>query len=157
MPKVLFVCLGNICRSPLAEGIFDHLVTEAGLSSKIRIDSCGTSGHHVGEKADPRSIEIARQHDIELVTRSRQFKAHDLQNFDYVLAMDRSNYRNILSMGAPGGKAKVKLMLTFDPDSTIQDVPDPYYGGDAGFKNVYDMLLISCENLLTHIRKENNL
>jgi len=150
--KLLFVCLGNICRSPLAEGIFIHLAREADQLHRFEIDSAGTGGWHAGNPADPRSIQIAAANGVELPSRARQYDASDdPERFTLILAMDRQNERDLLDLGTP--REKVRLMRSFDPElagakgSTL-DVPDPYYGGDDGFRTVYEMLDRACRGLL---------
>lgn len=162
--KVLFVCLGNICRSPMAEGLFIHLAEEAGISDKFEIDSAGTSAHHAGELADRRMRTTAAAHGIALTTRSRQFRKQDLSEFDYILAMDRSNLSNIKSLQSPGAKyrAEVQLMRFYDEKvwalpNESEDVPDPYYGGDDGFEEVYDMLLRANKKLLQCLRDKHGI
>jgi protein-tyrosine phosphatase len=150
--SVLFVCLGNICRSPLAEGIFTHMVNERGLDDRFTIDSCGTGGWHVGNPPDPRSVLVASTHGIDLTTlRARQFdETNDPETFDLLIPMDKQNHRDIVKLGTPPEKAK--LMRAFDPETPHgPDVPDPYYGGDDGFEKVYQMLVRSCEGLLDSI------
>tara|TARA_A100001391_G_C4973560_1_gene253342 strand:- start:307 stop:795 length:489 start_codon:yes stop_codon:yes gene_type:complete len=151
--SVLFVCLGNICRSPLADGIFAHMVAQQGLSDRFRIDSCGTGAWHVGNPPDPRSILTGAKHNIDLTTlRARQFDAEsDPIVFDWIIPMDASNQRELIKQGTP--KDKVRLMRSFDPayakKSKAPDVPDPYYGGDDGFDKVYEMLTCACAGLLS--------
>lgn len=155
--KVLFVCLGNICRSPMAEGLFDDLVKKSGLSERFEIDSAGTSNHHEGELADRRMRETARRHGIELVTRARPLRRKDLQEFDYIAAMDRSVFRAIQALRGESATANVFLMRDFDPSPDSPDVPDPYYGGSEGFEEVYQILLRSTMELLAHIRVEKGI
>jgi len=156
MVKVLFVCLGNICRSPLAEGIFKQRVSQEGLENKIFVDSAGTSGWHVGDPPDPRSVDVARENGIELDSFGRKAISEDFQKFDYIIAMDKNNYSDL--KGLPGSKkegaAKLYLMRDFDDIGKGQDVPDPYYGGPDGFNYVFELLDRSCQNLLDEI-KEN--
>ena len=150
--SVLFVCLGNICRSPLAEGIFEHLVTEAGLEERFEIDSAGTGAWHVGERPDARAAMVANQHGVELESRARQLTDDDLHHFDYVIAMDRENLRNIERMAdATGSEANVHLLREFDQSVDGDEVPDPYYGGASGFETVYEMLHRSCHVLLERL------
>lgn len=150
--SVLFVCLGNICRSPLAEGIFLHLVEEAGLGEKFEIDSAGTGSWHVGEAPDARASLVASQHGVDLPSRARQLTEADLEHFDYVIAMDRENLRNIERMAdATGSDAHVKLLRDYDPEGE-GEVPDPYYGGASGFETVYSMVMRSCQSLLDELR-----
>ncbi len=149
---VLFVCLGNICRSPLAEGIFTHLAERRGVRDRFLIDSCGTGGWHVGGPSDLRSIAIARKYGIELTRVARQFHpTRDLERFHWLIPMDRSNARSLLSAGADSGR--VHLMRSFDPALRGRpphelDVPDPYEWPGDGFEEVYQMLRSSCEGLL---------
>jgi len=159
MIHVMFVCLGNICRSPLAEGVFKKLVKDRNLHDEVIVDSAGTSDWHVGDLPDPRTEEIANEHGILLDHRGQQIHSKDLQTFDYIIAMDNSNYNNIRSLKGFGekGQGNLVLMRDFDELGKGKDVPDPYYGGQDGFKNVYDMLLRSCNNFLDHIVKEHNL
>lgn len=151
MIKVLFVCLGNICRSPLAEGIMKHKIKRAGLEDKIAVASAGTSGWHIGEAADPRSADIALQHGIVLDSYGRKAVAGDFMDYDYILAMDQDNYASLKQLASRGAKAALYLMRHYDDIGTGQDVPDPYYGGEDGFQNVYELLDRSCENLLQEI------
>ena len=140
--SVLFVCLGNICRSPLAEGIFRHLVDEAGLTDNFFIDSAGTGAWHVGEAADGRMMVVARQ-----VT------AEDLDRFDYVIAMDRSNLQDLQRMvDLSGADVSLHLLREFDPENEGDEVPDPYYGGASGFEQVYKIVYRSCQRFLEHVR-----
>jgi len=151
--RVLFVCLGNICRSPLAEGVFKHLVDEAGLSGKFAIDSAGTGSWHVGERPDARAAMVAREHGVELDSRARQVTEQDLREFDYVIAMDRENLRSLERLaGASEATAEIGLLRAYEPDPDSEEVPDPYYGGVSGFENVYDIVARSCEGLLTRLR-----
>lgn len=144
--KILMVCLGNICRSPLAEGILLEKIKERKLSWEV--DSAGTSGWHQGALPDRRSIEVAKAHGIDLTyQRSRQFKAADLDQFDLILAMDSSNYSNIVRMAtSEAQKSKVKLILNYAYPNENRAVPDPYYEG--GFEKVYQMIAIACEKII---------
>ncbi len=151
MTSVLFVCLGNICRSPLAEGILINLIKTRGLTAKYTIDSAGTASYHIGKHADPRSIAVGQKHNIHLPSRARQFTTSDFDKFDVIIAMDSSNRRNILALARnTEDEAKVHQMRDFDPNGR-GDVPDPYYGGDSGFDDVYTMLLRCCNGLLDAI------
>ncbi|MFI4897638.1 MAG: low molecular weight protein-tyrosine-phosphatase, partial [Phycisphaerales bacterium JB059] len=152
---VLFVCLGNICRSPLGEGIFLHMARQRGALDRFDVDSCGTGAWHAGERADPRSIAIAKKYGIELPSIARQFDPRaDVERFDLILAMDRQNERDLLGAGAP--EDRVRLMRSFDPtldgaSGKALDVPDPYYGRGDGFQRVYDMLTRACAGLLDEL------
>ncbi len=152
--KILFVCLGNICRSPLAEAVFRDKVARRKLDSHFEIDSCGTSNYHIGDIPDPRTIAMAKKHGVEINHIVRQFTAEDLKEFDFIFAMDRSNHQNImrLSDNEMHGQ-KVFLMREFDSTGKGKEVPDPYYGDERNFQEVYDILDRSTENFLTHIEE----
>lgn len=157
--KVLFVCLGNICRSPMAEGLFLDLIEKEGVADRFEVDSAGTAGHHVGEQADRRMQETARSHGVYLPSRARKFIREDLDAFDYILPMDHSNLSNIkrLTDSNKEHRAQVILMRDFDPEPGDGNVPDPYYGGISGFEDVYQILLRSNQRLLDKIKAENTL
>lgn len=150
--KVLFVCLGNICRSPTAEGVFRHYVEQAGLSDKITVDSAGTSDWHIGKGPDPRTQDAAAKRGYDLsALRGRQAKAEDFAKFDLILAMDKSNLSNLQAIQPNDGKAELALFLPrfgISPD----EVPDPYYGGEDGFELVLDMLEQASQVLLDEIK-----
>lgn len=152
--KLLFVCLGNICRSPSAENIMKHIIEREGLSDRIICDSAGTSSYHIGSSPDRRMTVAAQIRGITLEGKARQFKKLDFEEFDLILAMDRENYQDILYLD-PNGKYrdKVRLMCDFCTHHNIKEVPDPYYGGPEGFNQVIDLLLDACEGLLDHIIK----
>lgn len=146
------VCLGNICRSPLAEGILKSKIH----SDKIIVDSAGTSGHHEGEKPDVRSIDIAIKNDIDIRDqRSRKFTVEDFNVFDLIYAMDESNYDNIIKLSNSNkSKSKVKMILNESYPNQNLNVPDPYYGGDSGFKNVFNMLDEACDVIASKINED---
>ena len=147
--KVLFVCLGNICRSPMAEGIFAQLVRERGLERAYRIDSAGTGDWHVGEPPDRRAIAAAGKHGVPLPSLCRQVRRADFDEFDLVVAMDRGNRRDLEALAPEGSRRKIRLMRDYEPESERgADVPDPYYGGPVEFDTVYGMLRRCCERLL---------
>lgn len=153
MTKLLFVCLGNICRSPSAENIMNYLIEKEGLTSQITCDSAGTSSYHVEASPDARMKVAAKKRGIELTGKSRQIEPFDLEYFDLILAMDKSNYYDILSLDPKGiYKHKVKLMCDFALKHQDKEVPDPYYGGETGFEYVIDLLLDACEELLKQIK-----
>ena len=154
---VSFVCMGNICRSPTAEAVMRDLVRKAGLEDSIAVDSAGTGPWHVGEDRDRRSQAVAARRGVELSGVARQFQRADFQRFDYVLALDGNNYADLVRL-APNQEArsKVRRLREFDPAAPADsDVPDPYYGGSAGFSNVFDICLAACRGLLEHIRREH--
>lgn len=151
MMKILFVCLGNICRSPLAEGVFAHLAEQAGRDHEFEVDSAGTGGWHVGERPDPRSIAVASAHGVALNSRARQFDKKDFDRFDLIVAMDRDNKADLLSFSnlSDARREKVRLMREFDPQANGDlDVPDPYYGGAEGFEPLYQMIERSARQML---------
>jgi protein-tyrosine phosphatase len=145
--SVLFVCLGNICRSPTGEGVLQHLADERDLTDQISIDSAGTIGYHTGKGADPRMQAAANQRGIKLLSRSRQIKYSDLDTFDLVIAMDRENLADIQTFH-PAPTATIRLLSSYLDHSWPQDVPDPYYGGSAGFEYVLDMIQAAAPNIL---------
>ncbi|MEA1051037.1 low molecular weight protein-tyrosine-phosphatase [Lamprobacter modestohalophilus] len=153
--RVLFVCMGNICRSPTAQGVFTKLVIEEGLSDRIEIDSAGTHAYHVGEPPDPRARETARRRGIDLSRqRARRALAEDFERFDYVLAMDEDNHRNLSALCPPGFEERLRLFMDFAPQLGRREVPDPYYGGTNGFDAVFDMVDEAARGLLEAIRRE---
>lgn len=152
MIKILFVCLGNICRSPLAEGIFTQQIEEQGLAHLFTADSAGTASYHIGNLADKRSISVAAQHHIKLTHRARAFVANDFQAFDYVVAMDKNNLYDIKKMMPLEAKTNVFLMRSFDHLAPDGNVPDPYYGELKDFEEVYDILARSCAKFIKHLQ-----
>jgi protein-tyrosine phosphatase len=151
--KVLFVCLGNICRSPVAEAIFNHKVKEMNLQYHHSADSCGTANYHVGDSPDPRSVKNVIKNGIQIDHIGRQLRELDLEDFDLILAMDESNHRNILGLAnANQHVEKIKVMREFDPLGR-GDVPDPYYGGEKDFQLVFDILNRSIDSLIDEITK----
>ncbi len=157
--RVLFVCLGNICRSPMAEAVFRALVRDDGIEDRFDIDSAGTSDYHEGEPPDARAREVARRRGIRLTGRSRPIRVEDVHRFDYVLVMDSENLRDVVRLaGSAEVRAKVRRLREFDPLANGDlDVPDPYYGGREGFERVQEMLERSCRGLLDHIRSDRGL
>ena len=152
--KVLFVCLGNICRSPAAEGVFLHLLDERGIADRFVVDSAGTGSWHVGNPADRRMQAAAKRRGIHLPSRARQIELNDLEEFDLVLTMDDDNLQAVAGMAREAGKratAQIKPMLSFGRHHNESEVPDPYYGGDAGFDHVLDLLEDACEALLDEL------
>ena len=143
--RILFVCMGNICRSPTAEGVMRRLIAEAGLD--IEVDSAGTGGWHAGEPPDERATLAARRRGVTLEGAARQVRPSDFRRFDMLIAMDRGNLRELLAM-APDEESAAKVRLLV-PDA---DVPDPYYGGDRGFETVLDMVEAACRELLDELR-----
>jgi len=143
------VCLGNICRSPLAEGILKSKID----SNNIFVDSAGTGHWHIGKKPDPRSIEVAKKHQLDITDqRARQFSKQDFDDFDYIFVMDNSNKKDILSIARnDSDKEKIHLILNEIFPNENMDVPDPYYGGSEGFQNVYRMLDLSCDSIANRL------
>jgi protein-tyrosine phosphatase len=158
MVRVLFVCMGNICRSPTAQGVFAQLVESQGLTSLIQIDSAGTHAYHVGEPPDVRATQAAKKRNIELGSqRARRVTGDDFLDFDYVLAMDRSNYDDLISLCPPEHQSKLYLFLEFATGLAEDEVPDPYYGGITGFERVLDMIEQASQGLLAEIRQRHRL
>lgn len=157
--RVLFVCLGNICRSPLAECLFQATVRDAGLGHRFEIDSAGTSSYHEGEPPDSRAVAVANRRGLELTGRARQIRAGDLERFDYILVMDAANLAAVERLARSASPAgAVHLLGEFDPESGDDlDVPDPYFGGAEGFERVHNMVERACRGLLEHIRQERAL
>ena len=150
--RLLFVCMGNICRSPTAEGVFKHLVAEAGLAAEIESDSAGTHDYHIGDPPDVRSQEAAGRRGYDLTAlRARQVTPDDFAAFDYVLAMDETNLTALRRLCPAQYRERVKLFLEFAPEAGRRDVPDPYYGGEQGFEDVLDLVELAAEGLLDHI------
>ncbi len=157
--RVLFVCLGNICRSPAAEGIMQKLVEKNGLGDFIEVDSAGTSGWHEGELPDERMREHGEKRDYSFDSRARKFRSSDFKEFDYIIVMDKNNYNNVKTM-ADGKEqiGKIRMMTDYSMQYSHHDyVPDPYYGGASGFELVLDLLEDGCEGLLQTIKKEHSL
>jgi protein-tyrosine phosphatase len=153
--RVLFVCAGNICRSPLAEGIFLDLVAQKGLAQQFEIDSAGTGAWHTGERPDPRSIAVAREHGFELPGMARQVKANDFVTFDHILCMDLANQSELLRIAPNELQPKIRLIREFDSTAAPKaEVPDPYYGAESGFENVYQMLVRACSGLLNQLHSD---
>jgi protein-tyrosine phosphatase len=150
MKNVLFVCLGNICRSPLAEAIFWHKVKAKGLSELYYAESCGTAKYHIGQAPDHRTIRNALDNGVTIDHKCRQLCTDDFEKFDEIFVMDRSNYNNALKI-AGKHRAKVKMIRDFDPEGKGEEVPDPYYGSEKDFQNVFEILERSIEGyFITH-------
>ncbi len=157
MIKVLFVCMGNICRSPTAQGVFEALLLREGLAEHVHVDSAGTHAYHIGESPDKRATQAAKRRGIDLSSqRARRADMGDFFEFDYVVAMDRSNYEDLQTICPPGEEQRLKLFLEFAPDLEIQDVPDPYYGGHSGFEQVLDLVEAASMGLLQTLRKQHS-
>jgi protein-tyrosine phosphatase len=155
MIRVCFVCLGNICRSPTAEGVLLQLVEERKLSHLIAVESAGTAAYHEGEGPDRRSIQAAKARGIPVGGRARQFVARDFERFDYVLALDEQNLANLERLKPAASPCHLGLLLDFDAESSAgSSVPDPYYGGREGFDLVIDLCQRACHGLLTHILEQ---
>lgn len=152
--SVLFVCLGNICRSPTAHGVFRHYVRQAGLDHCISVDSAGTGSWHVGEAPDRRTTAVAKQRGYEMRDlRARRVSVKDFGRFDYVLAMDNNNLSELQAMCPPGFHGQLALFLCYSDKKSITEVPDPYYGGDKGFDQVLDLVEDAASGLLQHLRQ----
>ncbi|MEP6546450.1 MAG: low molecular weight protein-tyrosine-phosphatase [Gammaproteobacteria bacterium] len=154
MSRVLFVCLGNICRSPTAEGVLRHLLVQQAPGLPIEVDSAGTADYHIGEPPDARSQRAALRRGIDLSSlRARQLVAQDFTRFDFLLAMDRSNLRAMQAMQPKTSRARVQLFLEYAPQLALLEVPDPYYGDVSGFENVLDLSAAASLGLIAALQK----
>ncbi|MBK1695348.1 phosphotyrosine protein phosphatase [Chromatium weissei] len=159
--NVLFVCMGNICRSPTAEGVFRKLLKENGLNHLIGVDSAGTHAYHLGERPDQRACETARLRGVDLHDlRARRVTAEDFERFDYIVAMDEDNAAHLRDLCPPEMLEKIKLFMDFAPEQRVRDVPDPYYGGQRGFERVFDLISAAAQGLFialkTRLKHENS-
>lgn len=154
--RVLFVCMGNICRSPTAQGVFRKLVEEAGLIEQIEIDSAGTHAYHIGEPPDPRAQQTAQRRGIDLSDlRARRAVSADFTRFDYILAMDQDNYHALSALCPQGQERRLSLLLDYAAQARTREVPDPYYGGPSGFEAVFDLVEEAARGLLADIQRRH--
>ncbi len=155
MANVLFVCLGNICRSPTAHGIFEKMVKQEGLEDKIIVDSCGTGAWHIGQQPDDRTQKAAllKGYDLSYL-RARRIDASDFEKFDYILAMDTRNLADVMKQAPATYNGRLQLFLDFSSDKNVLEVPDPYYGGNDGFNRVFNLVELTCQNLLVELKKK---
>lgn len=150
--RLLFVCLGNICRSPLAQGVFDHVSAQAGQGDRFETDSAGTASWHVGKPPDPRGIAAAARRGIDISgQRARRLSREDFEEFDLILVMDRANHENALALAPAPHASKVQLFLDGVADAPLREVPDPYYGGDDGFEEVLDLIEAGSKALIQRL------
>ena len=157
MIRILFVCMGNICRSPCAEGIMNYLIKQQGLENEIECDSAGTIDYHQGDSADLRMREHASLRGYDLNSISRPFENDDFELFDLIITMDEDNYQQIKWLDQNNNYSdKIRRMTDFCKAARVQEVPDPYYGGDQGFENVLDLLEDSCKGLLEFVSSKNH-
>ena len=155
MIRILFVCMGNICRSPMAEGVFQKLLEQRGLADRVLIDSAGTHAYHVGKSPDPRAVRAAGERGIDLgKLRARQVERGDFEAFDLVLVMDEHNYDTLVFTCASQHRHKLDYLLDYAPHLGTRNLPDPYYGGEIGFERVLDMIEDACEGLLGHLQDQ---
>lgn len=152
--KVLFVCMGNICRSPTAHGVFRRLVETRGLEQRFEIDCAGTHGYHVGRAPDPRAQAAVLKRGIDIGhLRARKVSGADFTYFDYILAMDKDNYDDLLALCPEAHTRKLRLFMAFAPELHVEEVPDPYYGGASGFDRVLDLVEAASAGFLTHVER----
>lgn len=153
--RILFVCMGNLCRSPMAEGVFKQLVNDTGLAGRIAVDSAGTHDYHVGDPPDQRAQRAAQRRGYAIShQRGRQVTPRDFQEFDYILAMDTVNLRALMRLCPQEHAPKLKLFMEFHSGREVREVPDPYYGGNDGFERVLDMVEDASQGLLRHLREQ---
>lgn len=154
--RVLMVCLGNICRSPSAQGVLEKIIENKGLQKLVHVDSAGTGDWHIGEAPDPRAVSAAasRGYIIHQLS-ARQVERRDFEYFDYILCMDRSNLTTLRELCPPGRRSKLQLLMEYGESSSHDTVPDPYYSGEQGFELVLDLLEDACNNFVGHLRKEH--
>lgn len=153
MQKVLFVCMGNICRSPTAEGVFRRLVEEAAVGDRIQVDSAGTHDYHVGEPPDRRAQQAARRRGVDVsALRARQVRDEDFADFDWIVVMDEANLRLLERRCPDEHRHKLSLLLDHAPQAAVREVPDPYYGGDHGFERVLELVEAGARGLLAQVR-----
>jgi protein-tyrosine phosphatase len=150
--RLLFVCSGNICRSPLAEALFRRFAQDEGLEGAFELDSAGTHDLHEGDQADPRTRRVAKRHGVRVDSIARPVRDSDFRSFDLILAMDRGHLRELRARAPQGDREKIRLMRDFDEPGSGADVPDPYYGGEDGFEEIFGMLSTCCRNLLSALR-----
>ena len=146
--RLVFICSGNICRSPMAEALFVHLAREKGVLDRFEVDSVGLHGYHEGEAADPRTRRLGARHGIEVTSIAREIRPPDIARADLILAMDRGHQRELTRMSPPEHRHKIRLMRSYDRPGADPDVDDPYYGGAEGFERMYDVLVPCCRSLL---------
>ena len=155
--KVLFVCMGNICRSPSAQGVFEKLLIDKNINDEITVDSAGTHSYHVGGKADSRSMKAALNRNIDISQqRARKVTNKDFELFDYIIAMDNDNHQNLLKICPPQHENKIHKMMEFSPHSKYTEIPDPYYSDEQGFKLVLDLLESASIGLLDFIESKRH-
>lgn len=156
--KVLFVCMGNICRSPTAEGVFNKVIVDKGVADRFVIDSAGTHAYHIGEPSDARSQQMAKSRGIDLSKiRARKVMQSDFEQFDHILAMDTDNYTLLIEASPSQYHHKIKLFLDYAPERKEKDVPDPYYGGQNGFSNVFDLVEDASKGFYDSVIKQQSL
>ena len=151
--EVLFVCLGNICRSPTAQGVFEHRLAQSELAGQVLADSAGTHAYHIGKSPDPRARQAALERGVDISgQKARQVHSKDFEQYHYILAMDQSNHDDLLSICPPGARSRVLLYLEFAPGLRLREVPDPYFGGPNGFQQVLDLVELAADGLIEDIR-----
>lgn len=156
--RICFVCMGNICRSPTAQGVFANMLQREGLSEVVEVDSAGTHAYHVGEPPDRRARAAALKRKIDLgPQRARRVASEDFEDFDYIVAMDRSNQEDLMEIASPGQHDKIRLFLEYAAELPEIDVPDPYYGGPQGFERVLDLIEVASQALIAEIRRQHRL